>query len=209
MYIVTWTYFAYSVRVLIFQGIEQVLVVAITYANMVIQRGLVNFIARRFAARGHRPRVRCARWWIIPLSFGVAAVDGNEERVVVAAPVRPPGIDSRRPRRRGVRGVTSWRRIYGSEGSPHRIRVSERACERSCKRASDLRSAVGGEEKAVSCRGPDLSLSSGHPSRPSWCAILRSRFPRIRRSSEDTHGRGSRAASLARKIAWFCFIPHQ
>lgn len=45
---------------------------------------------------------------------------GDEERVNVAAPVRQPGIDSHRPRRRGAHGVTSWRRVYANEG-PHRI----------------------------------------------------------------------------------------
>lgn len=75
----------------------------------------------------------------------MAAVGGDEERVVVAAPVRPPGIDSRRPRRRGVRGVTSWRRVYGSEGqsASHPLRESER--QRVSERASELRSLVGGE----------------------------------------------------------------
>lgn len=73
---------------------------------------------------------------------------GDEERVDVAAPVRQPGIDLHRPFRRGVRGVTSWRRVYANEG-PHRIasRTWARACERPCERPCEWTSCQVAERK--------------------------------------------------------------
>lgn len=185
------TYLAYPIRVLIFQGIQQR--IAITYTNMVIQGFLVNLIARRFAARG-----------------GGLSLPGW-----LPSAVMRKGWSSQRPSGRpaSIRAVLAaavcagWRHgaaFTAVRGSPHRIR-----CERasvsvwaSVRASCDLWSVA--KEKAVSCRGPDLSLSSGYPSRPPWCVNLRSRSPWIRHPSyptADTHDRRSRTASVTRTIA--------
>lgn len=65
-----------------------------------------------------------------------------------------------------------WR--HGAEFTPMRVRIGSRRV-REHERASDRASEQAvrwRREKTVSCRGPDLSLTSGRTSRSPWCHPL-------------------------------------
>lgn len=103
---------------LIFQGSER------CSDNMVIQKGLANFIGGRRFARSRVRRLPLPSGWL-PTTQGWSVASARTAARHRFAPSSPPRCA----------GVTSWCRVYGSEGNPRRVQ-SRRLASRACERAS-------------------------------------------------------------------------